>query len=109
MPAVTPTIHAIPLAPVKSACLAGFASAVALAVVALVMALESLQRIFIDVTIQFPEAIAVAVVGLGVNLVSTLPLRDHHDHHHYVGLSLEPLIRYRNPHKRKRSLVLLEH
>jgi cation diffusion facilitator family transporter len=37
------------------------------------------------VTIQFPEAIAVAVVGLVVNLVSALLLRDHHDHHHGHG------------------------
>jgi cation diffusion facilitator family transporter len=64
----------------KVGVLGGFASAIALAVVALVMALESLQRFFMDVTIQFPEAIAVAVVGLVVNLVSALLLRDHHDH-----------------------------
>ncbi len=67
----------------KVGVLGGFASAVALAVVALVMALESIQRFFTDVTIQFPEAIAVAVVGLLVNLVSALLLRDHHDHHHH--------------------------
>jgi cation diffusion facilitator family transporter len=67
----------------KVGVLGGFASAIALAVVALVMALESLQRFFMDVTIQFPEAIAVAVVGLVVNLVSALLLRDHHDHHHH--------------------------
>lgn len=66
----------------KIGVLGGFASAVALAVVALVMALESLQRFFMDVTIQFPEAIAVAVVGLVVNLVSAWLLRDHHDHHY---------------------------
>ncbi len=67
----------------KVGVLGGFASAIALAVVALVMALESLQRFFQDVTIQFPEAIAVAVVGLIVNLLSALLLRDHHDHHHH--------------------------
>jgi cation diffusion facilitator family transporter len=67
----------------KVGVLGGFASAVALAVVALVMALESMQRFFMDVTIHFPEAIAVATVGLVVNLVSALLLRDHHDHHHH--------------------------
>jgi cation diffusion facilitator family transporter len=67
----------------KVGVLGGFASAVALAVVALVMALESMQRFFLDVTIHFPEAIAVAVVGLVVNLVSALLLRDDHDHHHH--------------------------
>lgn len=71
----------------KVGVLGGFASAVALAVVALVMALESGQRFFADVTIQFPEAIAVAVIGLVVNLISARLLHDHHhdhghDHHH---------------------------
>lgn len=67
----------------KVGVLGGFASAIALAVVALVMALESIQRFFVDVAIQFPEAIAVAVIGLVVNLVSALLLRDHHHHHHH--------------------------
>ena len=61
----------------KVGVLGGFASAVALAVVALIMALESLQRFFMDVTILFPEAIGVAVVGLVVNLVSAWLLGDH--------------------------------
>lgn len=73
--------------------LGGFASAVALAVVALVMALESAQRFFTAVTIRFPEAIGVAVIGLVVNLASAVLLHDsqhhrhdhhdHHAHHHY--------------------------
>ncbi|NJK78562.1 MAG: CDF family Co(II)/Ni(II) efflux transporter DmeF [Chloroflexaceae bacterium] len=67
----------------KVGVLGGFASAVALAIVALVMALESIQRFFMEATIQFPEAIAVAIVGLLVNLVSALLLRD--DHHHQHG------------------------
>ena len=68
--------------------LGGFASAVALAVVALVMVSESLHRIFNPQAIQFNEAIAVAIVGLLVNLASAFLLRDshdhagHHDHHH---------------------------
>jgi cation diffusion facilitator family transporter len=66
--------------------LGGFAGAVALAVVALVMLVESVQRFFTDVTIHFPEAIAVAVIGLAVNLFSAFLLRDHdhhaHDHDH---------------------------
>lgn len=67
----------------KVGVLGGFASAVALAVVALVMLLESAQRLLGDVTIRFPEAIGVAVLGLVVNLVSALLLRDHHHHHHH--------------------------
>ncbi len=53
----------------------------ALAVVALVMLVESVQRFFTDVTIHFPEAIAVTVIGLVVNLFSAFLLRDQ-DHHH---------------------------
>ena len=68
----------------KVGTLGGFASAVALAVVALVMALESLQRVMSPQTIRFDEAILVAVVGLVVNLVSGVLLHgaQGHDHHH---------------------------
>ncbi len=73
----------------KVGVLGGFASAIALAIVALIMALESIQRFFAPVEIQFNEAIGVAVVGLIVNLVSAYMLhggRGHHhpghDHHH---------------------------
>jgi len=62
--------------------LGGFASAVALAVVALVMLIESLQRIVHPQDIRFNEAIAVAVVGLLVNVVSAVLLRDGHSHDH---------------------------
>ena len=70
--------------------LGGFASAIALAVVALVMLVESLQRILAQQVIQFNEAIAVAVIGLLVNVVSVFLLRnvhnhEHHDHDHHHG------------------------
>lgn len=66
----------------KVSVLGGFASAVALGVVALVMALESLMRMLEPHAIHYNEAIAVAVLGLVVNLVSGLLLHDHHDHDH---------------------------
>ena len=66
----------------KVSVLGGFASAVALAVVALVMLLESLQRIFNPHDIHFNEAIAVAVLGLTVNIISAFLLKDDHHHHH---------------------------
>lgn len=66
----------------KVSVLGGFSSAIALAVVALVMLLESLQRIFDPQTIRFGEAIAVAVLGLLVNIVSALLLSDGHHHPH---------------------------
>jgi cation diffusion facilitator family transporter len=61
--------------------LGGFASAIALAVVALVMLVESLQRIIEPHVIHFNEAIAVAGLGLLINIVSALLLKDHHTHH----------------------------
>ena len=66
----------------KVSVLGGFASAVALAVVALVMLIESMQRVFNPHDIHFNEAIAVAVLGLSVNIVSAFLLKD--DHHHHV-------------------------
>jgi cation diffusion facilitator family transporter len=62
--------------------LGGFASAIALAVVALVMFVESIQRIFEPHNIQFNEAIIVASIGLLVNIVSAFLLRDDHSHTH---------------------------
>ncbi len=69
----------------KVSVLGGFASAVALVVVALVMALESVHRLFVPQTIRFNEAIGVAVLGLVVNLLSALILQSHHDHDHAEG------------------------
>ncbi|MCP5201569.1 MAG: cation transporter [Gammaproteobacteria bacterium] len=69
----------------KVATLGGFASAVALATVALVMAVESIMRLFEPRAIRFDEAIVVAVVGLVVNLVCGVLLhraQDHDGHAH---------------------------
>jgi cation diffusion facilitator family transporter len=73
----------------KVSVLGGFASAVGLAVVAVLMSVESIRRLINPEEIQFKEAIGVAVLGLLVNLVSAYLLKgaDHHhghghDHHH---------------------------
>jgi len=60
--------------PGKVTTLGGFASAVALAVVALMMIIESTERVFNPRTIMFNEAIIVAIVGLAVNLISAIVL-----------------------------------
>lgn len=62
--------------------LAGFSSAVILAVIALLIGVESMVRLAVPVPIRFNEAIAVALLGLIVNLVSAWLLHDggHHDH-----------------------------
>ncbi len=60
--------------------LAGFASAIVLLGVALMMALGSIDRIWFPQPIQYAEAIAVAVLGLVVNLVCALILGRAHHH-----------------------------
>lgn len=68
----------------KMGVLGGFASAVVLALIALLMAGESMHRFFAPVPIQFNQAIGVAVIGLGVNLVCALLFQDGaHSHHHH--------------------------
>ena len=62
--------------------LGGFASAIALAVVALVMLVESLQRIVDPQAIHFNEAIIVASAGLFINIFSAVLLKDDHSHDH---------------------------
>jgi cation diffusion facilitator family transporter len=62
--------------------LAAFASAIILAMIAAQVAYESVVRLFQPVPIAYGEAISVAVLGLGVNLLSAWLLGDEHDHHH---------------------------
>ena len=67
----------------KVSVLGGFTSAVTFAVVALVMLPRiHTQRILDPHPIQFNEAIAVASLGLFINVVSALLLKDEHHHHH---------------------------
>lgn len=61
--------------------LAGFASAIVLAFIALLIGWESLLRLSNPIPIRLGQAIAVAVVGLVVNLVCAWLLRDDHAHH----------------------------
>jgi len=71
----------------KIGVLGGFASAVALAVVALLMGGESVLRFFSPQVIRFNQAILVAIIGLAVNLVSAVVLRADHapGHAHNSG------------------------
>lgn len=61
---------------------AGYTSAVLLALFALLMAGESVNRLFNPVEIGFNQAIVVAVLGLIVNGASMIVLGGHHDHDH---------------------------
>jgi len=62
--------------------LAAFSSAIILAMIAVQIAYESVLRLMQPVPIAYGEAIAVAGLGLVVNLASAWLLRDDHDHHH---------------------------
>ncbi len=72
--------------------LAGFSSAIILAIFALSMVWESIQRFISPVEIEFNQAILVAAIGLVVNVACALILNsgghshdhDHdHEHHHH--------------------------
>jgi cation diffusion facilitator family transporter len=68
--------------------LAGFASAIILIMIALLIGYESISRIFAPVPIHFAEAIPIACVGLAVNIASALILSGgghHHGHDHGHG------------------------
>jgi cation diffusion facilitator family transporter len=63
--------------------LAAFASAIILGITALAVAVESVQRIVTPAAVQYGDALLIACIGLGVNLVSALILKDdHHGHGH---------------------------
>ncbi|WP_246814692.1 CDF family Co(II)/Ni(II) efflux transporter DmeF [Ferrimonas balearica] len=67
--------------------LAGYTSALALVLVAFLMAVESIGRLIEPVTIDYNNALLVAVIGLVINLVCAFLLHqgedhDHHHHHH---------------------------
>jgi cation diffusion facilitator family transporter len=61
--------------------LAAFASAIVLGVIALGVAWESVTRLLAPVAVNYRDALGIAALGLAVNLVSALVLRDEHHHH----------------------------
>lgn len=69
----------------KVTSLGGFASAVTLALVAVLMGAESMHRLLEPENIGFNQAILVAVIGLVVNLASAWLLHHEEPHHHDHG------------------------
>ncbi len=65
--------------------LAGYTSAIVLAMIALLIGYESVGRLLHPISIAFNQAIPVACLGLGVNLLSAWLLQDDHDHHHALA------------------------
>ncbi len=96
--------------PGKFGDLAGFASAVILAMIALLIGYESAARFFSPTPIRFAQAIPIAALGLVVNVVSAwlLSRGDHGHHHHHHGggrahdhdHALEELARVEDPARR---------
>jgi cation diffusion facilitator family transporter len=65
--------------------LAGFTSAIILAMIAILIGYESVSRIFAPIAIHFAEAIPIACLGLAVNIASAWLLSSgghHHGHSH---------------------------
>jgi cation diffusion facilitator family transporter len=67
--------------------LAGFTSAIILAMIAVLIGYESVSRLFVPVPIHFVEAIPIAFFGLAVNIASAWLLSggDHHHGHDHGG------------------------
>ena len=73
--------------------LAGFSSAIVLAMIALLIGYEALERFINPVPIRFGEAIPIAVLGLAVNVASVWLLSGgqhghHHGHSHSMGMGM---------------------
>jgi cation diffusion facilitator family transporter len=86
--------------------LAGYSSAMVLAVIALLIGCEAVVRFLSPVPIHFAEAIPIAVVGLGVNLLSAWLLRggdrghsDGHGSHRHEQGATEQSISVEHPHR----------
>jgi cation diffusion facilitator family transporter len=62
--------------------LAGYSSALILAMIAVLIGYESISRLLSPVHISFDEALPIAGLGLCVNLFSAWLLRDDHEHGH---------------------------
>ena len=65
--------------------LAGFSSAIILAMIALLIGYEAISRLFAPVPIHFAEAIPIASLGLAVNIASAWILSGGADHAHGPG------------------------
>jgi cation diffusion facilitator family transporter len=69
--------------------LAGFTSAIILAVIAILIGVEAVTRFLAPVPIRFAEAIPIAGLGLAVNLVSAWLLSGGEHHHHHERSAMD--------------------
>lgn len=68
----------------RALALSGFASALILQVVAVMMVFEAIQRMLSHTAILFADALPVAVIGLVVNAVCAVLLHSNHHHDHNI-------------------------
>ncbi len=80
--------------------LAGFTSAIVLAMIAILIGYEAVRRFFAPVPIHFGEAIPIACLGLAVNVASAWLLSSggHEHHHHHHGHEHEHEHEHDDPH-----------
>src|SRR4051812_39502609 len=78
--------------------LAAFSSALILLIIAVQIAYESVLRLMSPIPIVYGEAIAVACLGLCVNVASAWLLRDSHSHHHGHGPGHDDHAHHADPH-----------
>ena len=83
--------------------LAGFTSAIILAMIALLIGYEAVSRLFAPVAIHFTEAIPIACIGLAVNLACAWLLSggagQHHHAHSYGSAHAQPSHRHGGGHR----------
>jgi cation diffusion facilitator family transporter len=65
--------------------LAAFSSAIVLGITGIAVAVESVLRLIHPADVAYGDALLIAVIGLGVNLVSAFILKDAHQHDHSHG------------------------
>ena len=109
-PAATPSDPRFTFGAGKFGDLAGFASALILAMIALLIGVEAVSRLLAPVTIHFAEAIPIAVVGLAVNIASAWLLSggDHHHGHAHEHAGQRPRPRRNRSGSRPRMARRLE-
>ncbi len=92
--------------------LAGFTSAIVLAMIALLIGYEAVTRLFWPVPIRFGEAIPIAALGLIVNVASVLLFsggnhrhgHDHHSHDHDAHTTITRMNMCMNSHMKPRTI-----
>lgn len=82
----------------KVGVLGAFTSSIALGIAGLLMLVESGNRFLHPHAIHYDEALAIAAIGLAINLICALLLKEHHAHDHHDGHHA-----HHHEHRRRRA------